>query len=234
VLNNILNTHNVSILAIYHWLFGRLNQLHGVIFTNVICTMLRVFDHIRLDKIIPIRAIYGNLENKINKLYCPVENSKYTHIYIYILSLSHYFLWVCANKVFVFVYSEPGQVHLAYVVSIIDYNICLFRTASRSNYLWNTHNVSILAIYHWLFGRLNQLHGVIFTNVICTMLHLFDDLWLDKIIPIRAIYGNLENKINKLYCPVENSIRKNNNRRQRHYECLIYCSTLFIFLCSVV
>jgi hypothetical protein len=39
--------------------------------------------------------------------------SKYTHIYIY---------------------SEPGQVHLAYVVSVIDYNISLFRTALRSNY----------------------------------------------------------------------------------------------------
>ena len=51
----------------------------------------------------------------------------------------------------------------------------------------------------------------------CTMLHLFDDLWLDKIIPKnndegRAIYGNLENKINKLYWPVENSIPKNNDR----------------------
>ena len=38
----------------------------------------------------------------------------------------------------------------------------------------------------------------------CTMLHLFDDLWLDKIIPKnndegRDIYGNLENKINTLY-----------------------------------
>ena len=32
------------------------------------------------------------------------------------------------------IYSEPGQVHLAYVVSVIDYNISLFRTASRSNY----------------------------------------------------------------------------------------------------
>ena len=51
----------------------------------------------------------------------------------------------------------------------------------------------------------------------CTMLHLFDDLWLDKIIPKkhdegRAIYGNLENKINTLYWPVENSIPKNNDR----------------------
>ena len=51
----------------------------------------------------------------------------------------------------------------------------------------------------------------------CTMLHLFDDLWLDKIIPKnndedRAIYGNLENKINTLYCPVENSIPKNIDR----------------------
>jgi hypothetical protein len=29
----------------------------------------------------------------------------------------------------------------------------------------------------------------------------------------RAIYGNLENKINTLYWPVENSIPKNNDRR---------------------
>ena len=31
-------------------------------------------------------------------------------------------------------YGEPGQVHLAYVVSVIDYNISLFQTVSRSNY----------------------------------------------------------------------------------------------------
>jgi hypothetical protein len=49
------------------------------------------------------------------------------------------------------------------------------------------------------------------------MLHLFDDLWLDKIIPknndeVRAIYENLENKINTLYWPVEISIPKNKDR----------------------
>ena len=49
------------------------------------------------------------------------------------------------------------------------------------------------------------------------MLYLLDDLWLDKIIPKnndggRAIYGNLENKINTLYWPAENSIPKNNDR----------------------
>jgi hypothetical protein len=54
----------------------------------------------------------------------------------------------------------------------------------------------------------------------CTMLHLFDDLWLDKIIPknndkYRAIYGNLENKINTLYWPVENSVHKNNDADNR-------------------
>jgi hypothetical protein len=43
------------------------------------------------------------------------------------------------------------------------------------------------------------------------MLHLFDDLWLDKIIPKNndegsAIYGKLENKINTLYWTVENNI----------------------------
>ena len=52
------------------------------------------------------------------------------------------------------------------------------------------------------------------------MLYLFDDLWLDKIIPknndrYRAIYGNLENKINTLYWPVENSIHENNDADDR-------------------
>jgi hypothetical protein len=54
----------------------------------------------------------------------------------------------------------------------------------------------------------------------CTMLHLFDDLWLDKIIPknndrYRAIYGNLENKIDTLYWSVEISIHKNNDAENR-------------------
>ena len=57
-------------------------------------------------------------------------------------------------------------------------------------------------------------------NTYCTMLHVFDDLWLDKIIPknndrYRAIYGNLENKINTLYWPVKNSIHKNNDADDR-------------------
>ena len=58
------------------------------------------------------------------------------------------------------------------------------------------------------------------------MLHLFDDLCLDEIIPknndrYRAIYGTLENKINTLYWPMETSIHKNNdadNRETRSYE----------------
>jgi hypothetical protein len=54
----------------------------------------------------------------------------------------------------------------------------------------------------------------------CTMLHLFDDLWLDKSIPKnndwrQAIYRNLENKVNTLYWPVENSIPKNNDADDR-------------------
>jgi hypothetical protein len=52
------------------------------------------------------------------------------------------------------------------------------------------------------------------------MLHLFDDLWLDKSIPKnndwrQAIYRNLENKVNTLYWPVENSIPKNNDADDR-------------------
>ena len=37
--------------------------------------------------------------------------------------------------------------------------------------------------------------------------------FLNIFIEGRAIYGNLENKINTLYWPVENSIPKNNDRR---------------------
>ena len=60
----------------------------------------------------------------------------------------------------------------------------------------------------------------IYNIYICTMLYLFEDLWLDKIISknndrYRAIYWNLENKINTLYLPVENSIHKNNDADDR-------------------
>ena len=39
-----------------------------------------------------------------------------------------------AKSKYTHIYSEPGQIHLAYVVSVIDYNISLFQTVSRSNY----------------------------------------------------------------------------------------------------
>ena len=47
-------------------------------------------------------------------------------------------------------------------------------------------------------------------NTYCTMLHLFKNN--DR---YRAIYGNLENKINTLYWPVKNSIHKNNDADDR-------------------
>jgi hypothetical protein len=53
---------------------------------------------------------------------------------------------------------------------------------------------------------------------------------LDKSIPKnndegRAIYGNLENKINTLYWPVENSIPKNNDRsRLFKHRPLTFCN----------
>jgi hypothetical protein len=53
----------------------------------------------------------GNINHHLSAVAFNYAKSKYTHIY-----------------------SEPGQVHLAYVVSVIDYNISLFRTVSRSNY----------------------------------------------------------------------------------------------------
>ena len=66
------------------------------------------------------------------------------------------------------------------------------------------------------YDKIRRLQRKYVYNIYCTMLHLFDDLRLDKIIPKnndegRAIYGNLENKINTLYWPVENSIPKNND-----------------------
>ena len=49
----------------------------------------------------------------------------------------------------------------------------------------------------------------------CIYLTTYDwiKLFLKITIEGRAIYGNLENKINTLYWPVENSIPKSNDRR---------------------
>jgi hypothetical protein len=70
------------------------------------------------------------------------------------------------------IYSEPGQVHLAYIVSVIDYNISLFRTASRSNYALIDYTVlqsaSIVivrnGIFHRPVKRINLPSIVIFRN----------------------------------------------------------------------
>jgi hypothetical protein len=66
--------------------------------------------------------------------------------------------------------------------------------------------------YNSVYGWLIEVH-----LVLSPVKQVTDDLWLDKIIPKnndegRVIYGNLENKINTLYWPVENSIPKNNDR----------------------
>jgi hypothetical protein len=69
-------------------------------------------------------------------------------------------------------YSEPGQVHLAYVVSVIDYNISLFRTASRSNYAIIDYTMlqsaSIVIFRNGIFQRpvkcINMPSIVIFRN----------------------------------------------------------------------
>jgi hypothetical protein len=51
----------------------------------------------------------------------------------------------------------------------------------------------------------------------CIYLTTYD--WIKSFLKItiecRAIYGNLENKINTLYWPVENSIHKNNDANDR-------------------
>jgi hypothetical protein len=52
-----------------------------------------------------------------------------------------------------YIYSEPGQVQLAYVVSVIDYNISLFRTASRSNYAINVQ------LRKYSDGKLQKVSG---------------------------------------------------------------------------
>ena len=66
--------------------------------------------------------------------------------------------------------------------------------------------------------------------------------WIKSFLKItiegRAIYGNLENKINTLYWPVENSIPKNNERRRNDADgklqkvsgrCLILSSDHYVF-----
>ena len=69
----------------------------------------------------------------------------------------------------------------------------------------------------WRLKCLTKCGRWLYILYTCTMLHLFDDRWLDKIIlkitiERRAIYGNLENKINTLRFtwPGENTIHKNN------------------------
>ena len=59
------------------------------------------------------------------------------------------------------------------------------------------------------------------------MLHLFDDLWLDKIIPKnndegRAIYGNLENKSALARTLQLFTDRPNNDRRSREHRTFLY------------
>ena len=59
-----------------------------------------------------------------------------------------------------YIYSEPGQVHLAYVVSVIDYNVSLFRTASRSNYAIIDYTMLQLpgnGIFHWPVKHINLI-----------------------------------------------------------------------------
>jgi hypothetical protein len=69
----------------------------------------------------------------------------------------------------------------------------------------------------WWINRYINISINTWYKCTCTMLHLFDDLWLDKIIPKnndegRAIYGNLENKINTLYWPYNISLFRTASR----------------------
>ena len=57
-----------------------------------------------------------------------------------------------------------------------------------------------LQIYKMTFNSIHKIKFDCIYKYICTMLHLFDVLWLNKIIPknndrYKAIYGSLENKI---------------------------------------
>ena len=63
-------------------------------------------------------------------------------------------------------------------------------------------------------------------NIYCTMLHLFDDLWLDKIIP----KNNDRRQFSTLYWPVENYIAKNNDR-SRLQHCVIYYCIIWPWRC---
>ena len=71
-----------------------------------------------------------------------------------------------------FVYCVILEVHLTYVVSVIDYNISLFRTASRSNYaiidytMLQSASIVIFrnGIFHWPVKCINLPSIVIFRN----------------------------------------------------------------------
>jgi hypothetical protein len=94
-------------------------------------------------------------------------------------------------------HSEPPSWHTSNYYLEYTLNNCVVIISILSYILLNTHKLNLTYNY-W---RTKYLY----------------DLWLDKIIPKnndegRAIYGNLANKINTLYWPVENSIPKNNDR----------------------
>ena len=98
-------------------------------------------------------------------------------------------------------------------------------------------------IYKMTFNSIHKIKFDCIYKYICSMLHLFDVLWLNKIIPknndrYKAIYGSLENKINTFYWPVKNSINKitmqlrsdaDGKLQKVSGRCLILCSDHYVF-----
>jgi hypothetical protein len=86
---------------------------------------------------------------------------------------------------------------------------------------FSTGQYSVLILFsrfpYMALPKIIQTKETTFIVRCCIYLTTYD--WIKSFLKItiegRAIYGNLENKINTLYWPVENSIHKNNDADDR-------------------
>ena len=85
-----------------------------------------------------------------------------------------------------------------------------------------------IEIFEWLLN-----------NIVRSCNYLTTYNWIKSFLKItiegRDLYGNLENKINTLYWPVENSIPTNNDQFDfdavRNKVCRVYLTRLIIYMC---
>jgi hypothetical protein len=110
--------------------------------------------------------------------------------------------------------------------------VCNYKNKCALVYIAESHmsdppSVQI-EIFEWLLN-----------NIVRSCIYLTTYNWIKSFLKItiegRDLYGNLENKINTLYWPVENSIPTNNDQFDfdavRNKVCRVYLTRLIIYMC---